>query len=254
MTMTEETQVSPVAETQNPATEPAKDAPAVAPQDVDKSQEQPQEPESSEDDGDKAIKRMQRRIDKRTADLYQERAQRQALEQRIAAIESQTNGQPEQQAKQVDPYELAKEIAKVERVTDKANEIAREGEKRFKGEFGEAVKAVAEEAGPLFDQRGKPTDIGEAILDSEDPAALLHYLGKNPDLAAELQGLTPAQLGRRMARMEAQMSVKPIEKPVSKAPTPAKPIAGGAATKDPASMSMDEYMALRKAQGARWAR
>ena len=60
-------------------------------------------------------------------------------------------------------------------------------------------------------------------LDSDDPKALIWHLNQNPDLASELADLTPAQLGRRIGRIEAQMSTKPQPKPVSKAPAPARP-------------------------------
>jgi len=258
MTMTDETQVQTAPETQNPAPAEAKTAPEVATPEVeavaeDKPAETVEEP-PKEDDAEKARRAMQRRIDKRTADLYRERAQNEQLAQRIAALEAQASG-TEQQPGTVDPVALAKEISAVERVTEKANRIAAEGEKLFKGEFREALSAVVEEAGPLFDPRGKATAIGEAILDAEEPAKLLHYLGKNPDIAAELQGLSPTQLGRRIGRIEAQMAYKPAPTPVSKAPTPAKPLgASRSSSGNLADAPMEEYVAMRKAQGARWAR
>lgn len=212
-------------------------------------------PEATEDERDKTLRRMERRINQKHAQaaaaeerarLAMERAQ--ALEQRLTQYEAP------QQAEQskADPYELAREIAQIERITEKSNSVAREGEKRFPGEFGEAVRTVSEEVGALFDQKGKPTAVGEAILDAEDPAALLHYLGKNPDVAAELQGLSPAALGRRIGRIEASMAVKP--NPVSRAPEPARPIGARSASKSPESMSMEEYIAMRKSQKAAWAR
>lgn len=140
----------------------------------------------------------------------------------------------------------------MERVTEKANSIAQDGEKRFKDGFRSALETVAEEAGPLFNQRGLPTALGEAILESDDAAALLHHLGTNPDLAAELNGLSPAQLGRRIERFEAQMKAKPQPKPVSKAPEPARPISASRSSGNLADLPMDEYIANRRAQGARY--
>jgi hypothetical protein len=251
MTMsTEETNVQP-AETQNQP-DTTQTAPEVVTPEVD-TQQTEAPAESKEDDADKARKAMQRRIDKRTADVYRERAEKEQLQRELADLRARASGQPEQQTQQVDPYALAREIAQMEKVNDKANGIAKDGEKRFP-DFKDALVTVAEEAGQLFDSKGKPTAIGDAILDADDPAALLHYLGKNPDLAAELQGLSPAQLGRRIGRMEAQMSSSPQPKPVSKAPDPARPIAATQSAKNPANMSMAEYEAMRRAQGARWAR
>jgi BMFP domain-containing protein YqiC len=198
---------------------------------------------------------MQRRIDKRTADLYRERAEKEQLAARLSALEARVSGEPEQQAGNIDPMALAREIAAVDRITEKSNAIAKDGEKRFAGEFREALATVQEEAGALFHSNGKATAIGEVILDSDDPAALLHHLGKNPDLAADLQGLSAAQLGRRIGRIEAQMASKPPQtKPVSKAPDPVKPLGSNRSVGNIADMDMDAYVQARKAQGARWAR
>lgn len=253
MTMSTEETVAPE-QTQN-APEAAQTAPEVATPEVE-SEAKPDEQQAdpAKDDAEKARRAMQRRIDKRTADLYRERAEKEQLAQRLAMLEARATGQQEQHH-EVDPIALAKQIATVERVTEKANRIADEGEKLFKGEFRAALNAVTEEAGALFDQRGLPTAIGEAILDADSPAKLLHHLGKNPDLAAELQGLSPAQLGRRIGRIEAEMNAKPAVKAVSKAPDPARPIgATRSGSNNLADMSMEEYVAARKAQGARWAR
>ena len=254
MTMsTEETTVD-LAPTQN-TPETAQTAPEVATPEVEETKAaDEQQADPKEDDADKARRAMQRRIDKRTADLYRERAEKEQLAQRLAELEARASGQPEQQPEKLDPIALAKEIAAIERITEKSNAIANEAMKRFGDDFKVSLATVAEEAGQLFDQRGKPTAIGEAILDAEDPAALLHHLGQNPDLAAELHGLSPAALGRRIGRIEAQMSAKPATKPVSKAPEPAKPIASSRPSSNPADMSMDEYKAMRKAQGASWSR
>ena len=249
--MTTEETVAPE-QTQN-APAATQTAPEAVTPEVD-SEAKPADPADppKEDDAEKAKRAMQRRIDKRTADLYRERAQNEQLAQRLAALEARASGQPEQQ-RPTDPYEIAREIATIERVTEKSNGIAKDGEKRFP-DFKDALATVAEEAGQLFDRSGKPTAIGEAVLDAEDPAGLLHHLGKNPDLAAELQGLTPAQLGRRIGRIEAQMASKPPPKPVSSAPDPARPISAARSTNDLSSMDMDAYVAARKAQGARWSR
>lgn len=262
MTMsTEETQVSTVAETQNQAADPiAQTAPEVAKPDVETQQQdtKAEASDSKEDDAEKAKRAMQRRIDKRTADLYRERAEKEQLAREVAELRGHTGAAPEQQAQQgIDPGEVerrAREIAALDKINDKANSIAQDGEKRFAGEFRAALATVTAEAGPLFDQKGKPTAVGEAILDADDPAGLLHYLHTNADLAAELDGLSPAQLGRRIGRIEAQMASKPPPKPVSRAPDPARPINGTRSSGSLADMDMDAYVAARKAQGARWAR
>jgi len=261
MTMsTEETQVEP-AQTQN-APEATKTAPEVVTPEVETAPAEEAKPEPTpEEDAERAKRSMQRRIDKRTADLYRERANNEQLVQRLSALEQRLQGAPEQLTQeyldarkaQIDPIALAKEIATVERITERANEVAKAGEKQFGAEFRASLNTVAEEAGPLFQPSGKTTPLGDAILDSEDPAGLLHHLGKNPDLAAELAGLSAAALGRRIGRIEDSMAKQAV-KPVSRAPTPAKPIAANRSTGALQDMDMDAYVAARKAQGARWAR
>lgn len=171
---------------------------------------------------------------------------------REASRQTQESGEDKPEK---DVRALAREIAAVERVAEKANVIAKDGNKRF-ADFGEALTTLREEAGDLFDKRGLPTPIGEAILEAEDPAALIRFLGTNDDLAAELQGLTPTALGRKIARFEAQMNAEPKPKPVSKASDPITPIRGtsNATVKAPEQMSQAEYEAHRKKQKASWAR
>jgi hypothetical protein len=254
MTMTTEETVAPE-QTLN-ALEPTQTAPEVVTPEVEAEKpadEQQAEP-PKEDDAEKARRAMQRRIDKRTADLYRERAEKEHLSQRLAALEARISGEPEQQPTATDVESRAREIATVERVTEKANSIAQEGEKRFKAEFRAALETVVEESGPLFNQRGMPTALGEAILDSDDAAALLHHLGQNPDLAAELSGLSPAQLGRRIARVEAQMTAKPVVK-TSNAPAPITPVGTrGSAQTSLANADFAEYKKQRLAMNPSWKR
>lgn len=244
---TEETQVAPAAtEIQAEIAQ----QPEVATPEPEKVE---QEEKPQEDEKDKTLRRMERRINAKHAQAAaaEERArmamqEAEALKQRLSQYETPQQEQPQQ----VNPYELAKHIATVERINEKSNNIAQDGQRRFGADFGEAVRTVAEEAGALFDQYGRATAVGDAVLDSEDPAALLNYLGKNPDVAAELKGLSPAALGRRIGRIEAQINAKPQPKPVSKAPDPVKPIGATRGTSSPAEMSMEEYVAWRKGQGA----
>lgn len=216
--------------------------------------------ESEEDQRDKTIRKLERRVNHKHSQAAAAEERARMLEQRLSQYETKEAPQPERQDGTVDPValarEMAKEIAAVTSITDKANGIAKDGEKRFPGDFKAALQAVVEEAGPLFDNRGLPTAIGDAVMDADDPAALLHHLGKNPDLAAELQGLSPARLGRRLAQIETAIKPKAaVPKAVSNAPAPARPISAARSTSgDPASMSQSEYEAHRASQGAGWAR
>lgn len=244
-----ETPVVPDATTQIPAPEVAETT-EVAPQEPEQTTEPEKQPE---DESAKALRRMERRINQKHAQAAaaEERArlvqqELEAARQRLAQYETPQE-QPQQQP---DPVQLAKVIAQVERVNEKANRVADEGKKRFP-DFAQALQEVTREVGPLFDPQraGLPTPVGEAILDSDDPAALLHHLGKNPDVAAELQGLSPIQVARRIARIETELS-KPKEPLVSKAPPAIKPV--GANRPGPGELSpdlpLDEWMRRREEQ------
>jgi hypothetical protein len=239
--MSTETTVAPEAETQNPASEQAV-TPEVATPEADATQQTdaPQEPEA--DPRDKAVKSLNRRVDRITAARYQAEASAQQarqeaeqLRQRLAQYEA--GDQPE--ARQADPVALANEIANIRENTAKSNAVHKDGVKRFEG-FDKALNVVIEEAGPLVvpiaqgASIGKPTPLGEAILDADDPAAVLHYLGNNPDAAADLHGLTATQVARRIARIEIEIG-KSKEPKQSNAPKPITPVKS--ASKDDGGLS-----------------
>lgn len=244
--MDQETNVAPVEATQIPSTEPSETT-EVAPQET----EQQEQTEAPKDDADKTVKRLERRIN-------QKHAQAAAAEERARLIEaqlkeaqqklSQYEAPQETQQQQPDPFKLAEAIATVREVNAKANKVANEGKSRFP-DFSQALQEVAQEVGPLFGQGGFPTPVGEAILDADDPAALLHHLGTNPDVAADLRGLSPVQVARRIARIEAEMS-KPREPKVSTAPKPVTPVRSSTPSSDglDASLPIDEWMRRRNEQ------
>lgn len=193
----------------------------------------------------KELERLRRQLTKRDRTQGKLHQELQQARERLSQLETaETRETPKES---VDPVVLAREIALVEKVTEKSNQIAKEGSKRFP-DFMDAVAAVAEELGPLFDQRGRPAPAMEAILDSDKPVDLLHFLGKNPDLASELEGLTPAQMGRRIARLETQMAEQAKPK-TSAAPKPLEPVKGGASDNELRSdLSDEEWMRRREAQ------
>lgn len=256
--MTIENQVSSAPETQIPASVPTETPVVVEPEATDSAA--PPEGDESEAKPEKTaeqkeIERLRRQLTKRDrtqGKLYQEA---QTYKQQLEQYAQQTpQEQGERREPQADPHQLAREIATVEKVTELSNKVAQEGRSKFK-DFDSSLGTVIEEAGELIHPNGRPTAIGAAILESDTPAALIDFLGKNPDLASELEGLTPTQLGRRIERIEAQMKAA-VAKPVSKASEPISPIKGGAGNvvKSLDKMSMDEYMAHRQKQGARWAK
>lgn len=224
-TMTTETTVSPVAETQNQAPEVVANTPEVTTPEAGAEAAEAVEvttQEQSESEADKALKRMQRRIDKRTADVYRERAEKDQLARRLAELEAQsgTNVRPPEQA---DPQVLAREIARVDRYREQAEQIVNSGSKAYP-DYMVALRELAREVGDFVKPNGAPSDFMDVVLEVVDkPADLLYHLGKNPDLAEELTDLSPLKLAKRLDRIERELAAKSSTKPGS-APRPLEPV------------------------------
>jgi hypothetical protein len=208
--MIEETQVSPVAETQNPAPVEATQAPEVV------------EPETNEAE----------RVDETPEDPRDKYEQLQA---RLAQYE-----QPEQQPQQPDVLKVAEYIAEIKEHQKIGVDISKAGRAKFP-DFDRAISVVIEEIGALYDQAGMLTPTGKAFVECEAPAMVIHAIGTNPDLAAELAGLSPTKLARRLDRLEIELS-KPKEPPRSNAPKPIQPVkASGSQSGPSADDSPEEW-------------
>lgn len=240
--MNTETQVSPDAETQNPAPVIANETPEVA---TPEAVETAQTPSEDAEDGDKSLKRMQRRIDRRTADLYRERAERERLTQELESLRAQNNPQEPAQLDERTIEQKAIQIARRAQVADKSNAVYSQGKEKFP-DFDESLTTVIAEAGPLIDRTGFPTALGSAVLESDKPEALIDYLGKNPEVAETLAGLSPTQLARRLVRIEDQMNAKPK---ISAAPTPLKPVKPASSSDGPSDQDdVDTWMKKERAR------
>jgi len=134
----------------------------------------------------------------------------------------------------------------------------------------EATKAVLKDYDEVVGESEIPIapHVGDLLLDSDHGPALAYKLAKDPELAEKLNRMSEKQAAKEIGKMEAafdiaagssnsqtQTTAAPAAQPnVSKAPTPPRPVTQGRATsKDLSQMSMDEYVAARKAQGAGWA-
>lgn len=109
--------------------------------------------------------------------------------------------------------------------------------------------------------------VTEILLESEIGPRVGYHLDQNPELADKLNAMTPTAAAREIGRLEATLS-KPAEPdpetvvaetaavtPKKAPPPPAKPLGSVRNTTTPlAKTGMDDYIAQRKTQGARWAR
>lgn len=236
----EETIVAPGAATETAPASAVIENPTVAESETELAQQKPEDtPKREEEDPSaKAIRNLQRRVDRKHAQAAEAEARARIAEQRLAEFEARANGAASEDQPQVDPVKLAahmaQELRTVERTMDRVKQVQDVG-KKLDG-WDQAVNAVAESA-PFFTPQNHPTPFLAAVLDADNPAALLHYLGQNTELVDDLRGLTEAQIGRRVAKLEAQMEREQAEAKAakqSKAPTPVTPVRQNA---DPGGLS-----------------
>lgn len=96
--------------------------------------------------------------------------------------------------------------------------------------------------------------VKEILHESENPAAIAYYLGKNRTEAVQIARMNPVAAIRAIAKIEEKLksNPQPTPKKISDAPAPINPIKSrNTISKDPANMTQKEYEEWRKSQGAR---
>jgi hypothetical protein len=93
-------------------------------------------------------------------------------------------------------------------------------------------------------------DVAEAIQSSDLGGDIAYYLAKNPEEALRINSLTPMAAAREIGRIESYVEYEKTQSkkvvPVSKAPSPIKPVKSSSTasgTKSLEDMSPSEYMA-----------
>lgn len=206
--------------------------------------EAPAAEDKKEDPQEAANKGFLRRIDKLTRKNYEYRAEAEHAKKIVAQYEaqrSQEGQEPERAAQMLDPKEIYRQAEAKVIFDTKCNSAWKDGVKEFGDEFEGAIsslKAVAD------------LDVEKlsAIVDCDAPHKVLHYLGQNPDEAADILDLPPLQLARKLARLEARIEGGTVStpKPVSKAPTPPTAIRGKSVSNDSPSDGDDTATWMRK--------
>lgn len=91
-----------------------------------------------------------------------------------------------------------------------------------------------------------------AFLELDNPAAVMHYLGKHIDEAQAICKLTPLRQVFKLGQISADLAKAAAKKPTSKAPEPITPSRGGSASSARVDLSSientDDYITVRKAQ------
>jgi len=239
------------------------------------------EPEQEEE---KVPKGVQKRIDAITKEKYEERRERQAAQERADRLERELeefrrSGQaPQPQARSYDNgapnpdnYPAGRyDPDYLEALTDhKVNEMFASQQNKLKmaekqsyiGELQEAARGTHADYDTIeqdFFQHPLTTvpEFRTLLLESENPAELTYYLGKNPDEMDKLGEMTQAQALRYIGRIEASIATPSLEQPtkkaVSNAPKPIAPLGSAktsaVVTNPEDAQSMADYVRLREAQ------
>lgn len=87
----------------------------------------------------------------------------------------------------------------------------------------------------------------DILVTSEIAEDVLYYLGKNPDISADIAKKSPVEAAREIGRIEARLLAPPLRKKITNAPEPINPVrTTGVTEKDPSDMPPKEYRAWRE--------
>lgn len=211
------------------------------------------------EEGRKPAKGVQKRLDELTK-RYREAERR---EERLLALLERQGGVAPQEAAQApverdpqpneaqfedyDAYQRALtkwELRQELKAEQRQEQIAERRDRLFT-----AAKAKYEDFDEVVgDPSLKISDaMADLIFESRNGAELAYFLGNNPEESARIANLPPHRQGIEMARIEAKLSA-PKPAPKDPPPPPPKTVNGITAglSKDPASMTMAEYVQWRK--------
>lgn len=137
----------------------------------------------------------------------------------------------------------------------------RETNARRSTEFAAREREFAKSTADYFEVTRSPSlnitqSMAEAVAESEEAAAVLYYLGKNPDVTDRIAALSPLAAAREIGRIEAKLLTEreKVKAPlVSKAPPPTPKLEAvePAVDKDPDQMPIEEWRRMREKQLAR---
>ncbi len=240
------------APSQEPSPEPEEEV-------KDESQEAPERPKPD---------RVQRRIDKLTRKYREEQRRNQELAERLARLEEeleQLRNPPPKKPSREDfdtteeylaallEYQTSLPEQKSTKTSSKQTSDTYTPPPEWEEQVEEAKERYSDFEQVALDPMLPVTkEMAEVIVDSERGADVLYYLGKNRSEAARIASLSPTaqarELGKIEARLDELMPSRP-KKSVTKAPEPIPPVGGDdVPTKDPARMTMEEFMRWRDKQ------
>jgi len=244
-------------EKEAPATETATEettAEGEQPETAETTEEQPERPKRLS--GYDRMKRKNQYLQSEILRLREEASRPAAKDEDKAPREEDFNGDWGKYIAATAAYEAAKAVKGTLAESQKSAQETRIAELRSEvlSDFEERTEAFKSKAtdfdqvvSGFVDKGGKFSDaVRELVMESEVGPQLTYHLAKNPSIASKLNSLPPLQAAKEIARLEDTLS-KPSTK-VTRAPPPVNAPKGGTVGNfDPATASMEEYVAKRKA-------
>jgi len=193
---------------------------------------------------------VQKRINKLTRERYELRAQNQALEQRLAALER--NVAPKQEAPTSAPqlkdfndfdeyvsarakWEAGNIVAERDKQASERNEKSKqqESEAELQKQWTAKMAKLTEEIDDFEDVMADADvpitqDIARAIMEADNGPEVMYFLAKNPEKVEQMHGKSPATIGRIIGRIEAEIEAGKAK------PAPAQAAGPGGEVEDPA--------------------
>lgn len=241
------------------------EAAQAAPEVVQESQQAPATAESDTPTDDHARDEkgrfVQKRINELTRKYHDERREREATAARLQQLESELssyrNPAPDPQ---IDPHgyvqHLAREEARALIEGERRQYAQQQEQQRFQSlaqthsqreeSYAAQHPDYTEAADAFVGMAGANPALAEVLMSSEHGPAVVHYLGRHLDEAANLLSLPVHLQAAHVARLEARVSA-PKAKSTTKTPDPVPTLGGSSVvSKDPARMSYEEYKKFRQ--------
>lgn len=239
-------------ETPAPAEEIAESAPA-------ESGDSPAEQEKERQNGvQKRINELtrQREEERRRAEYWAQVAQERAAAQQPQTPNITTNTQLSvdnfntyeefmQALAQQEAMKIVERQRQIEAQQVKQQELAVQRQ-RFQSQQAEAIAKYADFEEVVNNPSIPVTPaMVDGIMDSDMSGDVMYYLGKHPDEARKMAGMTPTAVLREIGKIEAKLTIKPPTK-LPGAPPPPSTIGNKQnAGIDPEKLSMEEYCKWR---------
>ncbi len=242
------------------AAQTAQEAPAsqtTAPETVQTEQDTPQAEASTQQEPSESEKlkaAYEKRISRITAARHAEARRAEEYAKQLKALQTpkQDDGAPkeadfatvEEYNKALGKWEATQEFSKKETERQQKEAETRSQESVAKLQKAhEAKEAEFRKSNPRYDENAAVVNeavslanrdtpefkaFADAMITSDNMAAVTNFLGENPDRLEAMFSMNPAQIYREIARIETQLATPPVteEEPVKQVFAPPKPIGG----------------------------